>query len=216
MHIYKNVQVSSSSMFLVEFDNSLTSFKWSKVPIACTGPRAYHSCTFVPSLNSIAIVGGITSSADGTCVRQNLAVILVNISDWTWNKIKLSDDIYLSSTKMLLTGSNTLVYFGGYTSKMPSRKQEENSKTSYWGTVTLHKKSSSQLKVEWHGKGTLLGSFACAQAVQLGNDVLLSCGTEQKWGVCTSAKPKLQPCDILQCSANTSLGAMAGFENWIR
>lgn len=203
-------------MYLVDFDNSLTNFTWSKVPIGCTGPRAYHSCTFVPNLDSIAIVGGITSHKDGTCVRQKLAVTLVNTSNWTWNEIIVSNDIYLSSTKMLLAGSNTLVYFGGYTSQLPSRKQEENSKTSYWGTVKLHKQSSQQLQVEWRGKGSELGSYACAQAVKVGNDILLSCGTEQKWAVCTSVKPTLELCDIPQCVANTGLGAVAGFGMWIR
>ena len=204
-------------MYLLDFDNSLTTFKWSKVPIACTGPRAYHSCTFLPHLNSVAIIGGVTSSADGTCERQKLAVTLVNISNWSWQKIKISDDIHLSSTTMLLAGSSTLVYFGGYTSPVPSRKQEQNNKTSYWGTVSFQRDTpSSPLKVKWLGKSTKLGSFACAQAVQLGNDILLSCGNEQKWGVCTSVKPKVQQCDIPQCSANTGSGGTVGFENWIR
>ena len=119
---------------------------------------------------------------------------------------------------MILAGNNTLVYFGGYTSPTPSKKQEENSKSSYWGTISFCQGPTSRLNVRLRGKTTELGSFACAQAVQLGNDILLSCGTEQKWGVCTAAKARLELCDIPQCSANsnTDTGTMLGYENWIR
>ena len=205
-------------MYLVEFDNNLTSFKWSKVPIDCTGPRAYHSSTFIPNLNSVAICGGVTCGADGQCVRQNLDVTLVNISNWSWNKIKFkSNDICLSSTKMLLVGENTLAYFGGYTSKLPSRKQQENSKSSYWGTIEIREcTSSSQFFVNLEGKGTQLTPFACSQAIKIGSSILLSCGTEQKWAVCSSVKQAIEQCDIPQCTANRGLGTLAGFENWIR
>ena len=206
-------------MYTLDFDSSLTTFQWNKVPIGCTGPRAHHSCTFLPNLNSIAIVGGITCAEDGTCVRQKLAVVLVDISTWVWTEFKISDDLCLSSTKMVLAGRNTLAYFGGYTSRFPSMKQEENRKTAFWGTVSFHEEpNTSQMKVQWQGKSTRLGSFACADAIRVGNDILLSCGTDQKWGVCTSIKPTLQPCDIPQCTANTRSiqEPTDGFKNWIR
>ena len=74
-----------------------SSYRSCKVPIGCTGWR--HSWTFLPNLNSMAIVGGITCDEDGTCVRQKLAVVLVNISTWFWTEFKISDDLFLSSTK---------------------------------------------------------------------------------------------------------------------
>ena len=97
---------------MLEFSKDLKHFQWTKVNIACTGPRAFHSSAFIPKLNSVAIVGGIQCSENGTTVRHQLGVLLVNINTWAWGNYKLSDSICLSSTKILHIGGNMLAYFG--------------------------------------------------------------------------------------------------------
>ena len=182
------------------------------------GARAFHSATYVPKLGAVAIVGGTTSNIDGSLYRQKLCVTLINISTWSFTEYKVSDEICLSSTKMLLANPTTLLFFGGYTSKTPSAKPDLNCKSSYWGTVKfLRRDAHSELKVEWDGKPTKVGPFARGDAVQVGADVLVSCGTEQRWAVCTSVHPKKQTCDLLGCTANDLCEPpLAEFDKWIR
>ena len=197
-------------MYLLEFDKNLSNFEWTKLPISCP-PRAYHSAAFIPKLGAVALIGGIICDKDGRCSRQNLNVILINIRDWSWTEHKLSDDIFLSSTKVVLVQATTLLYFGGYTSKNTSPKQEENEESHFWGTVTFHQRDChSPLKISWQGKANKVGPFACGDAVKVGNEILVACGTKRKWAVCTEITPQAQPCDLPQCTAP------ADENKWIR
>ena len=202
-------------MYIVQFDKDLSSFYWSKVQIRDTGARAYHSATHIPKLGAVALVGGITSFEDGNSYRQKLSVILVDVHSWIWTEYELSNSIYLSSTKMLLGSPNSLVYFGGFTNHKTFETQEENCKSAYWGIVTFSKDpSTSEVTVDWNGKLSKLGSFACGDAVKVGPDFLISCGTEQKWGICSAATPDIQRCDLLSCTVGTE--QEADYEKWIR
>ena len=99
-------------MYLLEFDKDLTVFEWTKVQIASTGARAFHSSSFLPKLDSVALVSGIICNEQGRTERHKLGVVLVNVSMWSWTHYVVSDDIFLSSTKTLLVGDNKLAYFG--------------------------------------------------------------------------------------------------------
>ena len=105
-------QVSSSAMYMLQFTKDLSFFQWSKVDIACTGPRAFHSSAYMPESNSVALVGGIQCTYEGKTVRHKLGVMLVNTTTWAWRSFIVSDDICMSSTKILHIGGNMLVYFG--------------------------------------------------------------------------------------------------------
>ena len=99
-------------MYMLEFDKDLKVFEWTKVQIGCTGARAFHSSCFLPHLNSVALVGGISCNGQGVTQRHKLGVVLINVSSWAWAQYVVSDDICLSSTKILLVGENKLAYFG--------------------------------------------------------------------------------------------------------
>ena len=116
---------------------------------------------------------------------------------------------WLSSTKLLLVQTTTLAYFGGFTNKETSVRQEKNIKTSYWGLISLSQRGQS-VKVDWNGKQSQIEPFAGAEAVIIGNEILLSCGTQRKWAVCTNIKPPPKPCHLPLCSAP------AGATKWIR
>ena len=196
----------------MEFDKNLTNFEWTKLPASIRIPaRAYHSAAYIPKLGIVAIVGGITCDKDGQCIRQNLNVLLIDTSNWSWIEHIISYDIFLSSTKVLLVEPTTLVYFGGYTSRDTSRKQEENQKSNYWGTITFHRRDChSPLKVKWKGKSNKIGPFASADAIKIGQEILVGCGTQRQWGICTGITPRAKPCDLPQCAA------LAHADRWIR
>ena len=99
-------------MYMLHFTKNLSSFQWSKVDTVCTGPRAFHSSAYIPDLNSVALVGGIQCTEDGKTLRHKMGVILVNTSTWAWSSYLVSDDICLSSTKILHIGGTMLAYFG--------------------------------------------------------------------------------------------------------
>ena len=102
-----------------------------------------------------------------------------------------------------------------YTNHKTFETQEENCKSAYWGIVTFSKDpSTSEVTVDWNGKLSKLGSFACGDAVKVGPDFLISCGTEQKWGICSAATPDIQRCDLLSCTVGTE--QEADYEKWIR
>ena len=206
--------MSSSALYLLEFDKILSNFRWSKIETVHGFPaRAYHSAEFLPKLGAVAIVGGITCDKDGQCVRNNINVILIHISNWSWTVYDLSNqqEVFLSSSKVLLVQPTTLAYFGGYTNKETSVRQEENRKTNYWGTITFHQRTcDSLLHVNLRGKPNKLGAFACGDAIMVGGEVLVACGTQRQWGICTDLAPQAQPCDLPGCTSP------ANADKWIR
>ena len=105
-------QVSSSAMWILEFDKDLKVFEWTKVRIGDTGARAFHSSAFLQKMNSVVLVGGICSNEEGITVRHKMGVVIVNTSTWAWAEYVASDSICLSSTKILPVGDNKLAYFG--------------------------------------------------------------------------------------------------------
>ena len=182
-----------------------------------TGPRAFHSAAYLPKLDSVALIGGISCNEHGPSIRHNLAVVLVNTTTWAWSRYDLSNDIFLSSTTILPIKDNQLLYFGGYTSKTTSILPGENEKSSFWGTITFTKISrSSNVKISWEGKATKFDGFACGTAVKVGEEILLSCGTEPMWGFLTSNLPQAQACDLPSCSINRSGAPEGSLDKWIR
>ena len=106
---------------------------------------------------------------------------------------------------------------GGYTSERTSIKPDENSKSQYWGTVTFTQKSkNSPLEISWSGKSSQLPAFACANAVKVGNEVLISCGTQPMWAVLTANSPPAQSCDIAQCLLRRGSQDGDVSDTWIR
>ena len=191
-------------------------FQWRKIDIACTGPRAHHSAAYLPKKGQLAILGGIRCDEQGVNTRNNLSVILVNVSTWSWDEIVVSDNIFLSSTKLLTVHDNKLLYFGGYTSQIPSLKPDENAKSSFWGTITIVEGPSNTVKVSFEGKATKFCPFAAGNAIRVGKEVLISCGTEPMWGVLTSNLPLAQKCDLPTCTINCTEASTCSSDNWIR
>ena len=188
-----------------------------QVPIGCTGPRAFHSAAYLAKMESVALIGGIACNEQGASTRHKLAVVLVNISTWAWSQYVLSDEIFLSSTTVLTLKDNQILYFGGYTNKATSTKPGENEKSSFWGKVTFTKASrSSPVEISWRGKATQFDAFACGNAVKVGEEILISCGTEPMWGILTSNLPQAQPCDLPSCSINLSQAPAGLLDKWIR
>merc|ERR1712212_596328 len=59
-------------------------------------------------------------------------------------------------------------------------------------------------------------AFACGNAVRVGEEILISCGTEPMWGILTSNLPQVQPCDLPSCSINLSQAPAGLLDKWIR
>ena len=100
---------------------------------------------------------------------------------------------------------------------MTSVKPDDNSKSQYWGTVTFTQASkNSPLEISWSGKSTQLPAFASANAVQVENQVLISCGTHPMWALLTDKAPQAQTCDIPQCFYRRALQEGDDFDRWIQ
>lgn len=203
-------------MYLLQFDADLKGFEWRRVQIGCTGPRAFHSAEYLPKLDSVAIVGGICCDEGGATIRHKLGVLLVNTTTWAWKQYELSSDIHLSSTKLLKVAENKLLYLGGYTSKNPSITPGENEKSCFWGTMTFVKETAkSPLKASLEGKASeQLGAFACGNAIIVGKEILISCGTEPLWGVLTATLPLAQACDLPACCIDSRSSDLS--DRWIK
>lgn len=203
-------------MYLLKFDQEMVGFEWRKIDIACTGPRAHHSAAYLQRKGQLAILGGIHCDEQGLTTRHNLSVILVNVSTWSWDQIVVSDNIFLSSTKLLTVHDSKLLYIGGYTSKIPSINPDDNAKTSFWGTLSIVEGSPNTVNVSLDAKETKFNPFAAGNAIKVGKEILISCGTEPMWGVLTANLPLAQTCDLPTCTINSSAEPVISKDNWIR
>ena len=169
-------------------------------------------------MKSLAIVGGICSEESGETRRLQLSVVLIDLTSWGWSELDFNNpDIHLSSTKLLVIGDKKLLYFGGYTNRGTSTKQQENKKTSFWGIVTFVQEPQKMFSAQWQGKPCQLKPFACADAIQVGEEVLISCGTEATWGVLTSKLPPPTPCELPTCTIRQQCRDRSKLaDSWIR
>ena len=105
-----------------------------------------------------------------------------------------------------------IVYFkGGYTSTEVSRKPEENIKSQYWGTIAM----TPGQNPHFSGKIASIGTFACANAVQIGNEILISCGTKP-WSILTAKVPRVQACESPECLLLPTSQLKDTTQHWIR
>ena len=104
------------------------------------------------------------------------------------------------------------IFKGGYTSTEVSIKPEENKKSQYWGTINITPGRNPDLS----GKSAQIGSFACANGIKIGNEILVSCGTKPMWSIITARVPKVQACESPQCLILPTSQLESSPVNWIR